>query len=439
MSITVITIILLASMLTVLVLGVPISFALGGVSAIFAVIFWGFDHLYILASAAYGNLQDLNLAAIPLFVMMGWVLQISGIADDLFEAMSFWLDNISGGLAIGVIILSTLFAAICGELVAAIFTISTVALPPMIKRGYDKILTVGCVMAGALLGLIIPPSIEVIVYCSMTGESIGRMYLGTFIPGLLLATLYVIYIAIRCHRNPKLGPPMSKGKKITWKDRLNSLKGVVAPLILMLIIVGGIYSGAITPMEASAVGATGAIACAIIYRRFNLEMLKQSVIMTLRVSTMIAWLLIGVGTFSAVYNGIGALDMAKNISQSLPGGGWSVIFLTQVSLIFFGMFLDDFAIIMIFAPIFLTAVKSIGFDSLWYGVLFMINMQLSFLTPPYGFALFCMRAAVPDGIELSMREIYRAAIPFILIQLLCLILVMIYKPIATWLPHLLIR
>jgi len=439
MSITVITIILLVFMLTVLALGVPISFALGGVSAIFAIIFWGFDHLYILASAAYGNLQDLNLAAIPLFVLMGWVLQISGIADDLFETMSFWFGNIRGGLAIGVIILATLFAAICGELVAAIFTISTVALPPMIKRGYDKILTVGCVMAGALLGLIIPPSIEVIVYCSMTGESIGRMYLGTFIPGLLLSALYIIYIAIRCHRNPKLGPAMSKGKKITWKDRVNSLKGVVAPLLLLLIIVVGIYSGAITPMEASSVGATGAFACAIIYRRFNLKMLKQSVIMTLRVSTMIAWLLIGVGTFSAVYNGIGALDLAKNISQSLPGGGWSVIFLTQISLIFFGMFLDDFAIIMIFAPIFVTAVKSMGFDSLWYGVLFMINMQLSFLTPPYGFALFCMRAAVPAGIELSMRDIYRAAIPFILIQFSCLILTMAFKPIATWLPHLLIR
>ncbi|MBW1916363.1 MAG: TRAP transporter large permease subunit [Deltaproteobacteria bacterium] len=439
MSITIITIILLASMLILLALGVPISFALGGVSAIFAVFFWGFDHLYILASASYGNLQDLNLAAIPMFVMMGWVLQLSGIADDLFETMSVWLGNIRGGLAMGVILVSTLFAAICGELVAAIFTISTIALPPMIKRGYDKILTVGCVMAGALLGLIIPPSIEVIVYCSMTGESIGRMYLGTFIPGLLLATLYIIYIAIRCHKNPELGPPMSMHTRITWEDRFISLKGVVAPLILLSIIIGGIYSGAITPMEASSVGATGAFICAIIYGRFNLKMLKESVIMTLKVSTMIAWLLIGVGTFSAVYNGIGALDLAKNISQALPGGGWNVILITQISLIFFGMFLDDFAVIMIFAPIFVTAVKPLGFDPLWYGVLFMINMQLSFLTPPYGFALFCMRAAVPKGIELSMKEIYRAAIPFILIQVSCLILVMIFKPIATWLPHLLIR
>lgn len=439
MSITIITIILLASMLTLLALGMPISFALGGVSAIFAVIFWGFDHLYILASAAYGNLQDLNLAAIPLFIIMGWTLQISGIADDLFETMSVWLGNIQGGLAMGVILVSTLFAAICGELVAAIFTISTIAVPPMLKRGYDKLLTIGCVMAGALLGLIIPPSIEVIVYCSMTGESIGRMYLGTFIPGLLLATSYILYIGIRCHRDPDLGPPMSKDKRITWRERFVSLKGVVAPLILLLIIIGGIYSGAITPMEASSVGATGAFLCAIIYRRFNLKMLHESVIKTLRVSTMIAWLLIGVGSFSAVYNGIGALDLAKNISQALPGGGWNVIILTQVSLLFFGMFLDDFAVIMIFAPIFVSAVKSIGFDPLWYGVLFMINMQMSFLTPPYGFALFCMRAAAPEGIHLTMKEIYRAALPFISIQFLCLILVMIFKPIATWLPHLLIR
>ncbi len=439
MSIELITVVLLCSMLILLVLGVPIAFVMGGVSAIFAVTFWGFDHLYILASAAYSNLQDLNLAAIPLFVFMGWILQNSGIADELFDVMHVWLGNLRGGLAIGVIIISIFFAAICGELVAAIFTITAIALPPMLKRGYDKTLTVGCIMAGGLLGLIIPPSIEVIVYASMTGESIGRMYLGTFIPGLILAALYVLYVIIKCHLRPELGPPAPPESRAKLKDKIIKLKGVLSPLVLLLVIIGGIYSGTVTPMEASAVGATGAIISAAIHRRLTWNVLKSAMNQTLQISSMIAWLLIGIGMFSAVYSGIGALDLAEKISGAVPGGGWGVIFITQLALIFFGMFLDDFAVIMIFAPIFVSAAKALGFDSLWYGVLFMVNMQLSFLTPPYGFALFCMRAAIPEGIHISMKDIYRAAFPFIMLQLVCLILIMIFQSLGTWLPHLLIR
>ena len=439
MSIELITIILFAFTFLLLGLGLPISFAMGGVGAIFAVAFWGIDHLPILALAAYGNLQDLNLAAIPRFVVRGWILQASGIADELFEVMHGWLGSIRGGLAIGVIILSTVFAAICGELVAAIFTITTIALPPMIKRGYDKVLSVGCIMAGGLLGIIIPPSLEVIVYASMTGESVGRMYLGTFIPGLILAGLYILYISIRCGLRPELGPPIPVEARMSWIEKIFKLKGVISPLILLIAIMGGIYSGAVSPMEASAVGATGAIIAAIIHRRLTRKVLKEAVGMTLRISAMAAWLLIGIGVFTSVYSGIGALDLAEKIARSMPGKGWGVIILTQLSLIIFGMFLDDWAVIMIFAPIFVSVIKTLGFDSLWYGVLFMVNIQLAFLTPPYGFALFCMRAAVPDGIEISMRDIYRAAIPFIGLQFICLLLIMLFPGLTTWLPQLFIR
>ena len=439
MSIEIITLILFSSMLIFLALGVPIAFALGGASAIFAVSFWGFDHLYILAAAAYSNLQDLNLAAIPLFVLMGWLLQSSGIADDLFEVMHVWLGGLRGGLAIGVIIFSVFFAAICGELLAAIITITSISLPPMLKRGYNKNLTVGCIMAGGLLGLVIPPSLEVIVYSSMTGESVGRMYLGTFIPGLILATLYIIYIAIRCYFNPELGPPVPPEARVGWVEKIIKLKGAISPLILILVIIGGIYSGTITPLEASAVGAVGAFLCALFQRRLNWKVIKHALTTTLSISSMVAWLLIGIGTFTAVYSGIGALDLAEKIAQAIPGGGWGAILLTQLALIVFGMFLDDFAVIMIFAPIFVSVAKSLGFDTLWYGVLFLVNMQLAFLTPPYGFALFCMRAAVPKDIPISMKDIYRAAFPFILLQLICLILVMIFQPLGTWLPRLLIR
>jgi tripartite ATP-independent transporter DctM subunit len=309
----------------------------------------------------------------------------------------------------------------------------------MIKRGYDKVLSVGCIMAGGLLGIIIPPSLEVIVYASMTGESVGRMYLGTFVPGLILAALYILYISIRCGLQPELGPPIPVEARMSWIEKIFKLKGVISPLILLVAIMGGIYSGAVSPMEASAVGATGAIIAAFIHKRLTRKVLKEAVGMTLRISAMAAWLLIGIGVFTSVYSGIGALDLAEKIAGSMPGKGWGVIILTQLSLIIFGMFLDDWAVIMIFAPIFVSVIKTLGFDSLWYGVLFMVNIQLAFLTPPYGFALFCMRAAVPDGIEISMREIYRAAIPFIGLQFICLLVIMLFPSLTTWLPQLFIR
>lgn len=439
MSIEILAIVILGAMFTLLLFGVPIAFALGGISAIIAVTLWGTDHLYILASAAFSNLQDLNLIAIPLFVLMAWVFQKSGIADDVFAAIDVWLGNIRGGLAIGVIIVATVFAAIIGELVAAIFSITAIALPSMLKRGYDPKLTVGCIMAGALLGLIIPPSIEVIVFSSVTGVSVGRMYLGTLVPGLLLSTLYIIYISIRCRLNPGLAPAATNEPSLGWKAKLVASKGIVTPFLLILLIIGGIYSGAITPLEASAVGATGAIVSAGLRRRLTFELIHFSVMRTLNVSTMIAWLLIAIGMFSAVFNGVGAMDLGQKITDIVPGSGWATVILTQLSLIGFGMFLDDFAVIMIFAPIFHSTVTSLQFDGLWYGVLFMINMQLAFLTPPYGFALFCMRAAVPKEFDISMGDIYRAAVPFIAVQFFCLILVMVFQPLATWLPNMVIR
>jgi len=438
-SIELLTIVLFACLLAVLVTGIPIAFGIGGVSVAFAIVFWGPERLYILASAAYSNLQDLNLVAIPLFILMGWILQKSGIADDLFEAMHVWMGNLKGGLAMGTILIATLFAAICGELVAAIFTITTIALPPLLKHGYDKRLAVGCVMSGALLGLIIPPSILIILYSSVTAESVGRMYLGAFVPGFVLASLYILYVLVRCHLQPELGPPAPPETRVGWGVRIAKLKGVLAPLILLLAIVGGIYSGAVTPMEASAVGAAGAFICAAIYRRLSWKVVKEAVLMTLRISSMVAWLLMAVGCFSAVYSGMGALKLARKIAEAMPGGGWGAIIVMQLALVVFGMFLDDFAVVMIFGPIFSAVVKTLGFDTLWYGVVFVVNMQLAFLTPPYGFALFCMRAAVPEGFDVSMADIIRAAFPFIGLQILCLILVMLFQPLATFLPHLVIR
>jgi tripartite ATP-independent transporter DctM subunit len=440
-----ITLLLFATVFALLFAGLPIAFALGGTAVVFAIAFWGVDRLYVLATAGFGPLQNDNLIAIPLFILMGWVLYKSGIAEDLFEAIEVWLGNLKGGLAMGTVIIAAIFAAICGDMLAAIFTVTTISLVPLLKRGYDKNLAIGTVMAGGLLGMIIPPSITVIIFSSITGLSVGRMYLGCFLPGFLLAFLYILYILIRGYLNPELVTRGTGEAKVivNWGQRMAKSKGVLAPVILLLAMLVGIYSGAVTPMEASAIGAAGAFICAAIKRRLNWQVTWEALLMTARVTCMIGWLFVAVGCFSTVYSGMGALDVARDIAFAAPGGGMLVIIIMQLVLVFLGMVLDDIARIMIFGPIFLSVVNSLGFDTLWFGVLFMVNSQTAYMTPPYGMGLFAMRICVTtipevQSYDISLANIYRAATPFVLIQIVCLAILLIFPSIATFLPNLLI-
>jgi len=437
-SIEPLTLILFASLFLLLATGFPIAFASGAVAVVFAIALWGTGHLSIIGSAAFSSLTNVNLVAIPLFVFLGWIFRFSGIGDDLFETVYIWLGRIPGGLAIGCMIISVLLGAICGDLAAAIFLLATIVLPPMLKRGYDKYLAVGSVMVGGLLGLIVPPSIETIVYCNAIGESVGKMYLATFIPALLMATLYILYIWIRCRLNPKLGPPAYPEKKIDWKVKITSLRSVALPLLLIFFIMGGIYGGIMSPLEAASAGAVGSVLIAAIYRRLNWQIIKDSVYNTLSVAGFLIWILIGVGCFTSVYQGIGAPDLAVKLAHALPGGGWGTIAMMQVSLLGMGTVMDDWAIILIFGPIFASVIRSLGFSTLWYGAVFLINMQIAFLTPPYGFALFIMRAAAPKEYNISMLDIYRSALPFVGAAVIALLILMLFPALATFLPELVI-
>ena len=424
-------------MFLLLATGLPIAFAIGGVSAAFAIAFWGVDHLFILAGAAFSNITNINLIAIPLFVLMGMVMSYTGIADDLYECMYIWLGRLRGGLAIGTVLICTMFAAMTGSIAAAIITLATIALPSMLKRGYSRDIAIGSVVAGGLLGVIIPPSILMIVYSGLSGESIGRLYLGGAVPGLILSALYMTYIGVRSALQPNLCPALPPEEIGGWKKRLTSLKSIVFPLALILFVLGSIYSGIVTPVEASAVGATGAFVCAAIYRRLNWQALKLALHRTVSITAFVMWLLMAVGCFSSIYSGIGAPELAKKVAYILPGGGWGMLIGMQITLILAGMIMDDFPIIMIFTPVFVPIIKLLGFDTLWFGVLFMVNMQIALLSPPYGFALIYMRGAVPEGI--TMLDIYRSVFPFIGLQLICLILVMAFPTLAHWLPNLIIR
>lgn len=435
MSIELVTLLLFVSVLFLFVLGLPIAFALGSVAMIFTILLWGPSHVYIAATSAFGQSRSLTLMAIPLFILMGNVLERSGVARDLFDCLYKWSGGLRGSLAMGTVVICTLFAAMCGVSGAATVTMATIALPSMFEHGYDKHIAIGSVAAGGLLGLIIPPSVLMILYSAAAGESVGKMYLGGVFPGLILATLYIIYIGIRSALQPDLCPAIPRDETPTWREKFIALRGVILPLVLITMILGGIYTGIVTPTEAAAVGATGAFICAAIYRTLNWQVVKEALLRTLRISSMVMWIIIAVSCFSNVYCALGASELGVKMASVIPGGAWGVIIAMQLSLFFLGMIMDDFAIILIFTPIYVPIVKLLGFDPLWFGILFMINMQLAWLTPPYGFNLFYMKGAVPKGI--TMGDIYRSVLPFIGLQMLCLIMVMIFPPIATWLPSLL--
>jgi len=443
-SVELASLLLFASMFTLLATGMPIAIALAGVAVAFCIAFWGFDRIYILASAGFSSLQNVNLVAIPLFILMGWIIYKSGIADDLFDTMHVWMGNVKGGLAMGTIVIGALFGAICASLVPALLTITTVALPALLKRGYDKRLALGCIMVSGLLSFLIPPSVLMIIFSSVTGISIGRMYLGALVPGFLLATLYILYIGIRCRFQPELGPPAASETRIGWGVRIAKLKGVAAPLVLLVSMLVGIYSGAVTPMEASAIGAIGAIICAAIKRRLSWPVAREALIKTARITCMVGWLLVAIGAFNAVYSGIGARDLASNIATAVPGGGMPVIIIMQFTMFIFGMIMDDLTIVMIFGPIFTAIVQSMDFDTLWFGVLFMVNIQTALSTAPYGFGLFVTKAAattIPElkGFNISLMDVIRGALPFIGLQLVCMALILIFPSLVTFLPSLLVR
>jgi len=436
MSIELVTILLFGSVFFLFAIGCPISFALIIVGIVFGVSLWGPAHLYMVASSLYGATTSQILVAIPLFILMGNVLANTGIAAKLFKALYFWSGPIRGGLAMGTEAICAIFAAMCGTSTAATITMGTIALPEMLKRKYDKNLAVGSVGSGGLLGILIPPSVIAIIYASVSGVSVGRLYFGMFIPGFLLAFLYVLYIGVRAYLQTEWAPSISKEQRPSWKEKFVALKGVILPVLIVIAVLGGIYSGIITPTEAAGVGAICVFIAAAIDRSLSWQSLKQSLLATLRLTSMVVWLIMGVTVFTNVYNALGAPDLINRVISMLPGGGFGVIVLMQLSIFFLGMIMDDVAIILLCTPMYLPIVTSLGFDPLWFGILFMVNMQCAWLTPPYGFNLFYIRAITPP--EISMGDIYRSVLPFICLQILCLLLVMFFPPLATWLPSVVI-
>ncbi|MGC9323309.1 MAG: TRAP transporter large permease [Desulfomonilia bacterium] len=425
-----------ASLVILLSTGLPLAFVLGGLAMFFAYFLWGPNSMLLVAVQSWGVMTSYFFVAIPLYVFMANVLERSGLVEDLFSFMEMWFGPLRGGLAIGTIVICTLMAAMTGIVGAAVATMGILALPAMLNRGYDKGMAAGSICAGGTLGILIPPSVITIVYAVTAGVSIGKMFIGGVLPGLLLSGLFIVYIGLRCWIQPEMGPAPSKEEraKYSFIDKVIAFKTVILPILLILGVLGSIYTGIATPTEAAGVGCIGAIISAMVYRRFNWQMLKESVFNTAVVTSMILWITIGARCYISVFSAVGGDELIQNFVLGLEVNRWIILIIMQLILIVLGLFLDEIGIILLCVPIFLPIIQSVGFDPVWFGILFLVNAQMDYITPPFGYTLFYLKGVAPKG--MTMGDIYRGVFPFVLLQALGLILCMIFPEIIMYLPDL---
>ena len=432
MSIELLTFLFFSSLLLFLFLGLPLAFVLGGISVVFIYFTWGPEAFYMVAAQTWGAMNKFTLVAVPLFIFMAMILEKSGAANDLYDMMFLWFGPVRGGLAIGTCVICAIFAAMCGISGAAVASMGAIALPSMLQRNYNKELAIGCILTGGGWGILIPPSVIMILYSLISGESVGRLFAGGVMPGILLLILVSIYIGVRCYFQPDQGPALPLEERANWKKKFAALKAVILPMCIVFIVLGSIVGGVATPTEAAAIGVFGSLVSALIYRRLRWQIVYEAGIRTFKLTGMIMWILFGAYCFSAAYQGMGATTLITHMMEHIPGGGWGAMIFIQVVIFLLAMVLDPMGIMMICIPVFLPIVKTHGFDPLWFGILFTINMEIGYMTPPFGFNLFYMKGLVPPGI--SMGDIYRSSIPYTIVSLVGLALVMIFPKIATWLP-----
>ena len=437
MSVEVAAIVMVLSFVTCLIAGIPIAISLIAVSLIFGLILIGPQALYMAGMAVVGTATVDIYLAIPLFVFMGVVLQFSGIVRDLYEVMYNWAGPLRGGLAIGTVGASTVLSAMVGTGSPGVVTMGLIALPEMLRRKYDRPLAMGTIVAGATLGPLIPPSILLIIIGGFANVSVGQLLIGGIIPGLIISALFSLYIGMACWRRPEMGPALPPADRASWRKKIVLLRGVILPILLIVGVLGGIYTGACTPTEASAVGAIGAMICAAVKGQLNLTNLKQATRTTVTVAVMVYFLLIGGTLYSQVLTGSG---IGFYISDLLVGAAVTPtvgLIIMMVIPFIMGMFMDGAAITMICIPIFMPVVYSLGLHPIWFCMLFNINLLIGYLTPPFGINLFYMKGVAPSGV--TMGELYRSVIPFIPVMIVGLVLCILFPEVVLLLPRLMLK
>ncbi len=425
-------IVMFAVLFILLLAGFPVAFTLGAVALTFGSIFLGLDFFNLLPLRIWGIMTNFTLLAVPLFVFMGVILEKSGLAEDLLETMGQLFGRMRGGLAISVVLVGALLAATTGVVGASVVTMAVIALPAMLKHNYAPTLASGTIAASGTLGQIIPPSIILILLGDVIGVPVGQLFVAAAIPGLLLVAAYIAYIAFIAWRYPEMAPaiPMTSNDGQLIRKVLKSL---VPPLALVLAVLGSIFFGVASPTESAAVGALGAILLALFHRRLNLANLRQAMQQTTRLTSMVFLILIGATAFGLVFRGMGGDTLILEFFNSLPGGKWTFLLLSMLMIFVLGFFLDFIEICFIVVPIIAPVAIHLGIDPLWFALLIAINLQTSFLTPPFGFSLFYLKASAPPSLQLT--DIYKGIMPFVAIQILILGLLIAFPKIALWLPN----
>lgn len=445
-SISQLTFFMFGSLAVLLMMGLPMAFVVGGLGVVFIYLVGGPTMINIIPVRIYPLMANPDLAAIPLFIFMASMLERAGLIEEMFDVVYKWMGGLRGGLAAATIVASTILAAMVGVIGAAVVTMGIIALPAMLRRNYDHKIALGSIMAGGTLGILIPPSILAILYAVVAQQSVGQLYLGSVVPGLMLSSLYIGYIVLRSWINPTLGPALPREERVNLREKLRLLLNLIAPIFLVFLVLGLLFGGIATPVEAAGIGSFGAMIVAAMHRRFSLQALREASITTARASAMVLWIMFGASIFVGFFILQGGREF---ITDGILGTGlnpYGILLLMMVMLVFLGMFLDWVGILLLTVPIFVPIIESMAFDGilggpgvagrdeiLWFGVLYLVNMQMSFLSPPFGYALFYLRGVSPP--EITMATIFRAALIFLTLQAVGLYLCVQFPWIVTWLPH----
>ena len=434
MSVELLTLLFFGSLLVFLMLGTPLAFVLGGVSVVFLYFEMGEIGFYLLASKMWETMQNPTLMAIPLFVFMAILLEKSGVANDLYDMMHQWWGGLRGGLAIGTVLICVIFAAMSGISGAAVVTMGTIALPKMLERGYDKKLALGAINAGGGWGILIPPSILMVLYALLTEVSVGRLFAAGVGPGLTLFVLVSLYIGGRCWLQPDLGPALPPEERADWGQKFRSLRAVILPILIVTIVLGAIFGGFATATEAAAIGVFGALFATGVNGQLSWKVIHEASIATMKLTALIIWILFAAHAFSTAYTALGAQSLISDLMAYIPGGRWGALAFMLMVLFFFGMVLDPVGIMLITLPVFLPVVQQAGFDPIWFGILFIIMMEVGYMTPPFGFNLFYLKGVAPP--DVTMGDIYASVIPYVIVTLIGVLLIILFPGIALYLPNL---
>ncbi len=428
-----------ASMMVLLLTGQRVFAAIGFVASGMVLLLYGTGGVEIPFSQAFKLFNWFPMLTLPLFIYMGYILSESGIAEDLYKMLHVWFGRVSGGLAIGTILLMVIISAMNGLSVAGMAIGATIALPEMLRRGYDKILITGVVQGGSSLGILVPPSVVLVLYGMIARQPVSQLWLAGVFPGLLMAAMFVVYVWVRCRINPALAPTLSDAEmNMPLSEKLALLRAGILPFLIFFTMTGLFVMGITSLVESSAVGATAATLAAVVKRRMNWRLLHETARKTLAISSMFLWLILAALAFGAVFDGLGAVRAIESLFITRwELDPWTIIIMMQLSFILMGMFLDDTAMLVIVAPLYVPLVRllDLGFDNslIWFGILYTMTCQIAYITPPFGYNLFLMRSLAPP--EIRLIDIYRSIWPFVLMMAATIGLVMMFPQIALWLPE----